>query len=264
MDVGITASLEQELSRLSGVAPERIRAMTLADVVPLAGDDNGTARASFQQYITGFSVLPKGVDCEETPLKSPLVPWQTNSQSKLVCPDCLLSDDAPYIRLTWAMELTTTCPVHGLRLVTNQDRRAALEAAWESGEWLPRIPASSEDILQLDRMTSLAIRRKEVPLPGGRSMAGTTWLQFLRAFIDELMRVEEHQSYQWLCDDEYATIWKRAGYPLPNRANIFNTFEEGGKVFKYGFMRAAAAGVAMILSGHLMPVATKARALSPR
>lgn len=237
--------------------------MTLADIVPLAGDDNWTTRASYQEYITGFSVLPKAVDCEQTPLKTPLVPWQTHSQSKLVCPDCLLSDEVPYIRLTWAMELTTTCPVHGLRLVPHQDRRAALETAWESGGWLPRIPASSEDILQLDRMTSLAIRRREVPLPGGRSMPGATWLQFLRAFIDELMRVEEHQSYRWLCDEDYSAIWKRAGYPVPNRANVFNTFEEGGNVFKYGLMRAAAAGVAMILSGAIIPIASKARALSP-
>lgn len=238
--------------------------MTLADVVPLAGHDTWATRASFQQYISGFSVLPKAVDCEHTPLKSPLAPWLTNSQSKLVCPDCLLSDEVPYIRLTWAMELTSTCPIHGLKLVSHQDRRAALEGAWKTGSWLPRVPASSKDVLQLDCMTSLAVKRGKVPLPGGRSMPGTVWFQFLRASIDELMRVEEHQSYLWLCDKDYAAIWKRAGYPVPDRSNVFNTFEEGGNVFKYGLMRAAAAGIAMVMSGEIVPVRSKVRLLSPR
>lgn len=260
LNVAAPKAMVQDIAHLSGLTIERIRAMTLAGVVPMV--DQPATPDGFRRYLNGFSVLRVAPHSEGSIIRLPTVPWKPTRQSRLVCPDCLLADEVAYMRLTWAMELTITCPTHGLRLVPHPAH--AGDRTLNNDGWLQRTPAASEDVLRLDRMTSFGVERGWVLMPQGRRMPVVMWFRLLRSFIDELMRPEEHHEWGLIAGKDFARIWKRAGHRNPpTRANSHTTFEDGGDAFRYVLLRAAAAGVALIMEGEIVPKSSRAQMLCP-
>jgi len=220
------------LSRKTGQAPRRIRAMTLSGFVPFLLDGVAPPAACLATYVAGTRLIT-GPD--ERIVKTKTLPWIDRTWTEQwACSACLEADDAPYRRLSWYLPWMLTCPLHGafLNRVLVQPGRT-----WDVMEERPfgRAPPE-EDLLRLDRATHQAVTRGIVETATGR-IAGGIWVRLLRAVIEELAHVVPDGSPRGM---GIAEVWADVGVAPPTARERACSYEALPPRFKLRRMRAAA------------------------
>lgn len=258
LDLYCPPALLNILSIRAAVPLPQLHMMTLEGFVPIDVDhpSEGVTEQIYATYIKGFRVLP----CVEHPGKSsvkrPGQPWvRTDSSPTLVCPKCQETEKIPYIRLTWVHGLVGCCPKHrvNLTLPRSEGERATAPTV-----------EHCEELIALAAMTETVLHQGTMVLLNGNTITASWWLRFLRAFLDELARAEEHYKWGLQCEKTYEAIWRGTGTSPPSVASPRFTIEDGDPAYNLPFLRAAAVGISMLLRGSLTPPPhSRARLLSP-
>lgn len=265
-DLGCSPSLLEQLSLHSGFTRFRLRKMSLAALVApvrVAVESSADRDTLYAPYTSGYRVLPLVKDPGVAAIKSPDLPWVGSSSAPVaVCPMCLLEDAVPYLRIGWVHGLVVSCPKHKVTL-RPQTRFMYDKLVEENRSAAPELESCGA-LLRLDAMTGEALVQGRLDLSNGNVVSAGWWLRFLRSFLDELARAEEHHRWGLECQADYREIWLATGLQPPTRTSANFTIEDMDAVYRLPLFRAAAVGIDMILRGDLKPPEeSRARVLAP-
>jgi len=243
LDGGRRPDLVTAFANRTGVPLARVRAMTLAGYAPELIDTTEPSAGLFEAYACRFGwFMPTTHRTAPRPESSePWVPWRADDLLDVMprcCPQCLVKDDVPYVRLHWRLTWMASCPRHGEMLVPL--------FPWPSLRHLfrERKPNRADpDLLALDRVTLGAVTTGAAVLPGGGGVVpGGAWLRALRTLIDELVRPVTVMG-RW-AREEVATAWLHAGSSLNARQGwVRRPYEQLLPEQRLLLLRVAAAAV---------------------
>lgn len=267
IDLRCKPALLRQLSFHSGLSTLRLRKMSLAALVApafIAAEKDVEGHLLYSRYVSGFRVLPLVKDPGESVIKMPPIPWKVSSTAPpAVCPMCLLEDIVPYIRMGWTHGLVVSCPTHKVTLLPQT--KFMYEKLVEENRSASPAFESCDALLRLDSMTEEALMRGRLQLSNGNVVSARWWMRFLRAFLDELARAEEHHRWGLVCQADYQEIWTATGSQPPTRTNANFSIESMDAAYRVPLFRAAAVGIDMIMRGDLKPPdVSRARVLVPK
>ena len=266
LDLSCTRCLLNQLSFHSSLSLSRLRKMSLAALVApvrVAADRSAGRDTLYARYTSGYRVLPLVKDPGAAAIKRPQLPWVGSSSAPVaVCPMCLLEDAVPYIRMGWIHGLVVSCPKHKVTLLP-QTRFMYDKLVEENRSAAPELESCGA-LLRLDAMTEEALVQGRLDLSNGNVVSAGWWLRFLRSFLDELARAEEHHRWGLECQADYREVWSATGLQPPTRTSTNFTIEDMDAAYRLPLFRAAAVGIDMILRGDLKPPEeSRARVLAP-
>jgi len=226
LDLSPPVGVIETLADRTGVAVERIQAMTLAAYTPLLIDALRPQPGLFRTYVARLGVLTWTDARACAPVRDldegRWLPWITadllNHEQPTGCRRCLVEDAVPYTRLCWRAGWMASCPVHGECFETGylDERDPSWSYAWKPAE--PAPPA----LTFVDGLTLSAVTTGAVRLANGWLHAGL-WLRLLRALVDELTRPT-----RLLRGAAYGHVlhaWREAGFAQRAVHGAFPPFE---------------------------------------
>lgn len=255
LDRAPPAALLDTLARRSGLAPERLRGMTLAGLTPWLLDSVDPGPAAFDCYVGQFSVLlpARRRPSREVPGWRAWVPQQPILRA---CPRCLEASGNRVLLLLWQIPLSVGCPVHGCHLEAYLGTPGNF-LAWASERTDPRpVP---EACAAMDRRTWQALTDGFVELPRRRVHAGV-WFRLLRSLVEDLLipRSRHPARGRDLC-----SVWERSGYPVRAGLGLWRPYERLAVSLQLRVMEAAAMAIRMIETGDIVGRGTQAALFLP-
>jgi hypothetical protein len=257
LDLNPPAPFLDRAARRSGLAPERVRAMTLAGCTPWLLDrvDPDPDPTAFDHYVGQFSVL---LPAQRRPSRA--LPgwraWVSSPPSPRACPRCLEASGHRVLLLLWQLPLSVGCPVHGCRLEPYLGTTRAF-LAWEDANARPRpLPAACA---AMDRRTWQALTLGAVDLPRRQVHAGV-WFRLLRSLVEDLLAARSRYPAQ---GRDLCTIWERSGHPVRAGLDAWRPFESLGAPVQRCILEAVATAIRMIEDGDIVARGTDAAFFLP-
>lgn len=240
IDLAPAPGLIEVLADRTGVAPARLRQMSVAGWVPWLLDDMDPGPDGFATYTRQQSVLRRAGK-HKTRLVPSWRPWLSDRLPARACPECVAATPSPHpYQLLWAIPIVSSCPAHGCWLEATIAARGYF-GMWDLDRPTPR-PAP-EQILTLDQRTRHAFAVGHVDLPRRRVHAGI-WFRLLRTVIDELScPLSENRPSD---TGTIRQIWKEAGYPARDGQGFWRPYEQQPETVQRHTMEAAAAAIALL------------------
>lgn len=231
------------LTKRTGVAPDRLRQMSVAGWVPWLLDDSDPVPGGFETYVFQFSVLHPAVK-RETRLVPSWRPWLPEHLLPRGCPECVAASRSPQpYQLLWAIPIVSSCPAHGCWLEGTEVMRGFF-GFWDSSRPVPR--AAPQHILALDQRTHEAFTLGQVDLPRRQVHAGI-WFRLLRTLIDELScPLSESRP---AVADTIRQIWKAAGYHTRDGQSRWRPYEQQTEKVRQHTMEAVAIAITLLEMG---------------
>lgn len=243
IDLAPPPGMIEVLAERTGVAPARLRQMSVAGSVPWLLDDMEPGPEGFATYTRQLSVLrPAGK--QKARVVPSWRPWLPDRLPARGCPECVAESPSPHpYRLLWAIPIVSSCLAHGCWL------EATLAARSYFGMWDFDRPAPSpapQHVLTLDQRTRDAFAVGHVELPRRRVHAGI-WFRLLRTVVDELScPLSENRPAD---TGTIRQIWKEAGYPARDGQGLWRPFEQQPETVQRHTMEAAAVTIALLEAG---------------
>ncbi len=249
--------LIEVLEERTGVAPDRLRQMSVAGWVPWLLDDTGPVPDGFETYARQLSVLCLAGN-RKTRIVSSWRPWLTDQMSPRACPECVAAKPSPQpYQLLWEIPIVSSCPAHGCWLEATNAGRGYFDI-WEFTRPTPR-PAPTQ-VLVLDQRTVDAFILGYVELPRRKVHAGI-WFRFLRTIIDELSRpLSDNRPSD---AETIRRIWKEAGYRCRDGQSLWRPYEQQPETVQQHTMEASATAIALLENGSITGRGTSAHLLQP-
>ena len=233
------------LAERAGVAPARVREMSVAGWVPWLLDDMEPLPDGFATYVRQMSVL-RPVEKQKTRLVPPWRPWLSDHLRPRACPECVAASSPPQpYQLLWAIPIISSCPAHGCWLEETFAARGFF-GIWDLDRPTPR-PAP-ESILTLDRRTLDAFDLGRVDLPRRQVHAGI-WFRLLRTIIDELScPLSENRPSG---ASTIRQIWEAADYRARDGQSLWRPYEQQSETVQWHTMEAAAIAITLLENGSI-------------
>jgi TniQ len=257
LDMAPPAALWDTLERRSGLAPERLRSMTLAGLTPwlLDGVDPDPDSGAYDLYVGQLSVLlPAG------PRPSRVVPgwraWVPRQPILRACPWCLEVSGNQVLLLQWQLPVSVGCPAHGCRLETYGGTPGNF-LGWASEDTQPR--AVPDVCAAMDRRTWHAFTHGYVDLPRRRVHAGV-WFRLLRSLVEDVLAPRSQHRAQ---GPDLCLIWERSGHPVRAGLGAWRPYESLDISLQLRALEAAATAIDMIETGQIVGRGTEAALLLP-
>jgi hypothetical protein len=233
------------LTERTGVAPVRLRRMSVVGWVPWLLDDMEPGPDGFATYVRQLSVL-RPVGKQKTRAVPSWRPWVSEHLPPRACPECVAASLSPQpYQLLWAIPIVSSCPAHGCWLETTIATRGYF-GMWEHNRPAPR-PAP-EQILALDQRTWGAFMVGHVDLPRRQVHAGI-WFRLLRAIVDELScPLSENRPSD---AGTIRQIWEEAGYRARDGQALWHPYEQQPETVQRHTMEAAATAITLLENGSI-------------
>lgn len=185
LDCAPPPELVTAVSRRSGIAPNRVRGMSVSGHVPWLLDSLDPQGNDLDVYVRQLSVLlrtsRRGSGGRRRP-GSGWRPWlSAGPLMRRACPRCADDPHSQGLTLASGLPLQLSCPTHRCFLEPCFGYPDQLH--WDTERPLPR-PAPPA-VVTLDRYTDQALDNGAVSLPG-RVVHGGMWFRLLRTLVDEL------------------------------------------------------------------------------
>jgi len=243
------------LGQRTGIAPSRLREMTLAGWTPWLLDSRQPDPSAFNTYARQFSVLLEpGKRSKHA--AGPWRAWMPRDRLRRVCARCIEDPGRAGLLLTWQLPLTLSCPEH----------RVMLEPcigfpgdyiAWTDDDDPPR--AASNAVLEMDDRTQQALQTGQVRLPG-RSVHAGVWFRLLRSILDE---VSTPVTYWGSHAEDLRRIWASCGHPIRAGQATWRPFEVWPWPVQTQLLQAAAASIELLEGKTITGRGTHANLFAP-
>jgi len=239
----------EALSQCTGVSLEVLRQLTLARWVPLIRETQGVPnadRTAFDDYIHGFFIARRPSLAVDAP-KLPWVFYPPRDNEIPICRACMLGDDIPYIRLAWKCRLTSTCPLHRVRLIDSIELTLA-----RSRNRNPEVRESDLPVVHLDDLTMAVLAGQKLSTSRDVLISGEWWFSALRGIIQELQEAITTIGDEAARPHFHQAIFDGCGYPPYECRHRKYALEDNFGMHRYHW-QALALTVYWLVVGQLLP-----------
>lgn len=174
-----------------------LRRMTMRGHVPALLERLDGAPYYYNAYALQYSVLTYRRRSQRLPSWRP---WLSDNRYPypVHCPACIAEHGIGFMRLHWRLSIATSCPEHGVILLTGAEARSR---------------RAKDSVAALDMLTLDGLESGNVRLPTGTLRFGV-WIRLLRSLLDELNNENIRHDER----DRLRHAWHSAGEKLkPSR-----------------------------------------------
>lgn len=239
----------EALCHCTGFSVQSLQQLTLANWVPRIRETGGAPdhdRSAFDDYIRGFFIARRPSLTVDAP-KRPWVFYPPRDNEIPICRACMLGDDIPYIRLAWKCRLTSTCPLHRVRLIDSNELTLA-----RSRYRNPEIHERDIPVVHLDNLTMAVLAGRKLSTSRDVLISGEWWFSALRGIIQELQ-----EAIVTFADDAapphfYQALFDGCGYPPFECTHRKYALEDNFGMHRYQW-RTLGLAVYWLITGELLP-----------
>lgn len=261
LDVNPPPTVLATLTQRTGLAVDRLQAMTLAGWVPCLFDQlppmyPSDAVRTFYNYCYNPVILPFGDagGLGDGFLRRWAAPWWPAKPLARRCPVCATDPDRG-CDLVWRLPLVFGCGEHGCYLedLVQVDYRTLLR------DPMPPRPVP-EPLATLERYTYAALMTGHVDLPG-RPVQAAVWFRLLRSLLHEVsLAISTRRASSQVA---LKKIWTITGLPPRAGLNVWTPYEQMPLLQQHDLMTAAAAALQLAADGVITARGRLATAIQP-